>query len=109
MNGANLRSAKDKENVMLLVGRIMVLLCGRKRLRLGIILLKSLIWTMGRFDITFITDVMVFNFTVTKGKCVRVNVTVDVRIAINILFGFNVCRRGCRVCPGIHRTEGGGD
>ena len=68
----------------------MVLLCGRKRLRLGIILLKSLIWMMRKFDIAFIMDVMVFNFKATKGKCVRVNVAVDVRIAINILFGFNV-------------------
>ena len=64
---------------------------------------------MRKFDITFITDVIVFNFTVTKGKCVRVNVTVVVRIAINTLFGFNVCRRGCRVSPGTHRIEGGGD
>ena len=33
-----------------------------------------------------------------------INVTVNVGITINILFGFNVCRRGCRVCPGIHQA-----
>ena len=57
-----------KENVILLVDRVMVLLCVRKRLRLGIILLKSLIWTMlKRFDIAFILDVMV-TVTVADGR-----------------------------------------